>query len=60
MWVRALSVFGVCCFFLGLCEYDHDGSKARALEGAIGIKVIRHSEWRWVLVFVGFWRLSFV
>lgn len=29
---------------LGLCEYDLDGSKARALEGAIGIKVIRHSE----------------
>ncbi|KAM4094976.1 hypothetical protein ACB094_06G234900 [Castanea mollissima] len=26
----------------GLCEYDLDGSKARALEGAIGIKVIRH------------------
>jgi phosphatidylglycerophosphatase GEP4 len=29
---------------LGLYEYDPDGSKARALEGAIGIKVIRHSE----------------
>ncbi|BAT89117.1 uncharacterized protein HKW66_Vig0181520 [Vigna angularis] len=26
----------------GLHEYDHDGSKARMLEGAIGIKVIRH------------------
>ncbi|PQQ00737.1 uncharacterized protein Pyn_10115 [Prunus yedoensis var. nudiflora] len=26
----------------GLYEYDHDGSKARELEGAIGIKVIRH------------------
>ncbi|XP_061376336.1 phosphatidylglycerophosphate phosphatase 1, chloroplastic/mitochondrial-like [Gastrolobium bilobum] len=26
----------------GLYEYDHDGSKARMLEGAIGIKVIRH------------------
>ncbi|XP_050230012.1 phosphatidylglycerophosphate phosphatase 1, chloroplastic/mitochondrial [Mercurialis annua] len=26
----------------GLCEYDHDGSKALALEKAIGIKVIRH------------------
>ncbi|PRQ52056.1 putative phosphatidylglycerophosphatase [Rosa chinensis] len=26
----------------GLNEYDHDGSKARELEGAIGIKVIRH------------------
>ncbi|KAI4308077.1 hypothetical protein L6164_031189 [Bauhinia variegata] len=26
----------------GLQEYDHDGSKARVLEGAIGIKVIRH------------------
>ncbi|XP_037497778.1 phosphatidylglycerophosphate phosphatase 1, chloroplastic isoform X2 [Jatropha curcas] len=26
----------------GLYEYDHDGSKARALEKAIGIKVIRH------------------
>lgn len=28
----------------GLHEYDHDGSKARMLESAIGIKVIRHSE----------------
>ncbi|XP_014518951.2 uncharacterized protein LOC106776129 isoform X2 [Vigna radiata var. radiata] len=28
----------------GLHEYDHDGSKARMLEGAIGIKVIRHSD----------------
>lgn len=28
----------------GLHEYDHDGSKARMLEGTIGIKVIRHSE----------------
>ncbi|XP_014516883.1 uncharacterized protein LOC106774410 isoform X1 [Vigna radiata var. radiata] len=26
----------------GLHQYDHDGSKARMLEGAIGIKVIRH------------------
>ncbi|XP_050382753.1 phosphatidylglycerophosphate phosphatase 1, chloroplastic/mitochondrial [Argentina anserina] len=26
----------------GLYEYDHDGSKARELESAIGIKVIRH------------------
>ncbi|EXB92421.1 hypothetical protein L484_021405 [Morus notabilis] len=26
----------------GLYEYDHDGSKARVLERAIGIKVIRH------------------
>ncbi|XP_048448059.1 phosphatidylglycerophosphate phosphatase 1, chloroplastic/mitochondrial isoform X2 [Pyrus x bretschneideri] len=26
----------------GLYEYDHDGSKARELEGAVGIKVIRH------------------
>ncbi|XP_060672836.1 phosphatidylglycerophosphate phosphatase 1, chloroplastic/mitochondrial isoform X3 [Ziziphus jujuba] len=26
----------------GLYEYDHDGSRARTLEGAIGIKVIRH------------------
>ncbi|GMN54900.1 hypothetical protein TIFTF001_024034 [Ficus carica] len=26
----------------GLFEYDHDGSKARVLEGTIGIKVIRH------------------
>ncbi|KAE9595178.1 hypothetical protein Lal_00009254 [Lupinus albus] len=26
----------------GLREYDHDGSKARMLENAIGIKVIRH------------------
>ncbi|CAK7346690.1 unnamed protein product [Dovyalis caffra] len=28
--------------YLGLYEYDHNGSKARALEKAIGIKVIRH------------------
>ncbi|XWS44474.1 hypothetical protein CRYUN_Cryun15aG0047900 [Craigia yunnanensis] len=26
----------------GLLEYDHDGSKAKKLEGTIGIKVIRH------------------
>ncbi|XVE83604.1 hypothetical protein DITRI_Ditri16bG0100400 [Diplodiscus trichospermus] len=26
----------------GLLEYDHDGSKAKNLEGTIGIKVIRH------------------
>ncbi|KAF3443489.1 hypothetical protein FNV43_RR13172 [Rhamnella rubrinervis] len=26
----------------GLFEYDHDGSRARTFEGAIGIKVIRH------------------
>ncbi|KAL5757652.1 hypothetical protein ACOSP7_020263 [Xanthoceras sorbifolium] len=26
----------------GLFEYDHEGSKARKLEGKIGIKVIRH------------------
>ncbi|OWM78764.1 hypothetical protein CDL15_Pgr002935 [Punica granatum] len=26
----------------GLLEYDHDGSKAKALEWAVGIKVIRH------------------
>lgn len=29
---------------LGLFEYDHDGSKAIALERAVGIKVIRHSK----------------
>lgn len=29
---------------LGLDEYDPDGRKARALEAAIGIKVIRHSK----------------
>ena len=29
---------------LGLQENDHDGSKAHMLEGAVGIKVIRHSE----------------
>ena len=27
---------------LGLYEFDPDGSKARALEGATGIRVIRH------------------
>ena len=35
--------------WLGLYEYDHDGSKARELEGAIGIKVIRHSKCLFVL-----------
>lgn len=29
---------------LGLYEYDHDGSKAKALESSTGIRVIRHSE----------------
>jgi hypothetical protein len=33
-----------CCNESGLFEYDHDDSKARALEKAIGIKVIRHSK----------------
>ncbi|KAM1931918.1 hypothetical protein ACFX15_016429 [Malus domestica] len=28
----------------GLYEYKHDGSKARELEEAIGIKVIRHTK----------------
>ncbi|XP_011026282.1 PREDICTED: uncharacterized protein LOC105126932 [Populus euphratica] len=43
---RCKSVFGndiaVFSNSAGLFEYDHDGSKARALEKAIGIKVIRH------------------
>ncbi|KAE9615656.1 hypothetical protein Lal_00017516 [Lupinus albus] len=43
---RCQSVFGpdVAVFSnsAGLHEYDHDGSKARLLEGTIGIKVIRH------------------
>lgn len=30
--------------FVGLAEYDPDGRKARILERAIGIKVIRHSK----------------
>ncbi|RXH70423.1 hypothetical protein DVH24_007679 [Malus domestica] len=30
--------------WLGLYEYKHDGSKARELEEAIGIKVIRHAK----------------
>lgn len=29
---------------IGLLEYDHNGAKAKALEWAIGIKVIRHSK----------------
>lgn len=29
--------------FVGLAEYDPDGRKARILERAIGIKVIRHN-----------------
>lgn len=29
---------------LGLEEYDHDGSKAKELEEATGIRVIRHSK----------------
>ncbi|XP_062152550.1 phosphatidylglycerophosphate phosphatase 1, chloroplastic/mitochondrial isoform X2 [Alnus glutinosa] len=43
---RCKSVFGadIAAFSnsAGLYEYDPDGSKARALEGVIGIKVIRH------------------
>ncbi|XP_061970608.1 phosphatidylglycerophosphate phosphatase 1, chloroplastic/mitochondrial-like isoform X1 [Populus nigra] len=43
---RCKSVFGndiaVFSNSAGLFEYDHDDSKARALEKAIGIKVIRH------------------
>ncbi|XP_034931907.2 phosphatidylglycerophosphate phosphatase 1, chloroplastic/mitochondrial isoform X1 [Populus alba] len=43
---RCKSVFGndiaVFSNSAGLFEYDHDGSKASALEKAIGIKVIRH------------------
>ncbi|KAJ7963897.1 haloacid dehalogenase (HAD) superfamily protein [Quillaja saponaria] len=43
---RCKSVFGadmaVFSNSAGLHEYDHDGSKAKKLEGAIGIKVIRH------------------
>ncbi|GMP67788.1 hypothetical protein CsSME_00027660 [Camellia sinensis var. sinensis] len=43
---RCKSVFGndiaVFSNSAGLYEFDHDGRKARALEGAIGIKVIRH------------------
>lgn len=30
--------------FVGLAEYDLDGRKARILERASGIKVIRHSK----------------
>ncbi|CAN6715883.1 unnamed protein product [Malus baccata var. baccata] len=30
--------------WLGLCEYKHDGSKARELEEAIGIKLCRFDE----------------
>lgn len=37
------SVFLI-CEFVGLEEYDPDGRKARILERAIGIKVIRHSK----------------
>jgi phosphatidylglycerophosphatase GEP4 len=48
-WFFSFLFVNVLCYVLGvmvlgLCEYDLDGSKARALEGAIGIKVIRHSE----------------
>ncbi|KAJ0052101.1 hypothetical protein Pint_01436 [Pistacia integerrima] len=43
---RCKSVFGqdiaVFSNSAGLYEYDHDGSKAKKLEGKIGIKVIRH------------------
>lgn len=41
---------------LGLTEYDPDGEKARALEDAIGINVIRHS-----MLCFPFWKIcSFV
>lgn len=36
---------------LGLKEYDPDGCKAGALERAIGIKVIRHSECCFLILF---------
>ncbi|KAJ7960686.1 haloacid dehalogenase (HAD) superfamily protein [Quillaja saponaria] len=43
---RCKSVFGpdiaVFSNSAGLLEYDHDGSKAKTLERAVGIKVIRH------------------
>lgn len=29
---------------LGLTEYDHDDSKAKALEAETGIRVLRHSK----------------
>lgn len=32
------------CEKLGLTEYDHDDSKAKALEAEIGIRVLRHSK----------------
>lgn len=41
-------MFFVCCK-LGLEEYDPDGKKAKALEDAIGIKVIRHSKFGFTL-----------
>lgn len=37
---------------LGLHEYDPDGRKARALEDAIGIKVIKHSKFMFILFFL--------
>ena len=44
MFVIVVHMLFYSCCESGLHEYDHDGSKARMLEGAIGIKVIRHSE----------------
>lgn len=43
-WLWIFVKVMILVWWLGLYEYDHDGSKARELEGAIGIKVIRHSK----------------
>lgn len=44
------------CEFVGLFEYDPDGRNAKILERAIGIKVIRHSEFLYLYLskFIGF------
>lgn len=50
IWRRFILVFLI-CEFVGLDEYDLDGRKARILERAIGIKVIKHGKLNSILKF---------
>lgn len=42
------------CYILGLTEYDHDDSKAKALEAETGIRVLRHSMFALYIFLLGF------
>lgn len=46
--------------FLGLIEYDPDDRKAKALEDAVGIKVIRHSQFVCVILIPSFFNSQLV